>query len=174
MTAPTPEPATGTTPETFEGHTAGPWVWKAIGVGCNQELLLWGEHSDRPIVLDFVRKGMQGAAPRVRVDGIMQPFDRTHPDVRLIAAAPTLLQRIADLEAERDRYLEWCDKYKADNAALREKIERDPVWFVPDKIVAHAGQCFKLRVDDNGPRIVIEKVAKVSVRNGTGTRKETT
>ena len=77
-------------------HTPGPWKWASMG----QETVLWGEHGMRPIVLDFVRKGMQGAAPRIRKGGIMYPFEPEHPDARLIAAAPSLLSALEAVEWE--------------------------------------------------------------------------
>lgn len=71
--------------------TPGPWAWQRWG----KSLCLVGDHSDRPIVMDFVRSGMQGATARFRNLGLMCPADRDpvtdeFPDARLIAAAPDL------------------------------------------------------------------------------------
>lgn len=79
-------------------------------------------------------------------------------DSPVMALAPT--EVLALLSAA-----ERCGELEAEVKRLREKIERDPVWFVPGKIVAHAGQCFKLRLDEPGPRIVLERVAKVTTRD---------
>lgn len=88
-------------------HTSGPWFWHWDGQ-CRPSL----RTPDRGqlIVMDFGRKGMQGATPRfAHWTGMMggSPRDRTggvlvdwaefhgkygmHPDARLIAAAPALL-----------------------------------------------------------------------------------
>jgi hypothetical protein len=59
---------------------------------------------------------------------------------------------------------EMIAQQEAEIHRLQEKIQREPVWLIPDKIVAHTGRCFKLRLDDPGPRIVVEKTGRVTVR----------
>ena len=70
-------------------YTPGPWGWMDMG-----GIKLVGQHGHRPIVMDFVREGMQGATLRLRKDGIMREFDANHPDARLIAAAPELFKAL--------------------------------------------------------------------------------
>ena len=72
-------------------HTKGPWHWRKFG----NHWALTTTHSGSLIVLDCVRKGMQGADFRVRVEPCrMVPFTEDHPDARLIAAAPELLSAL--------------------------------------------------------------------------------
>jgi len=91
-------------------HTAGPWIWRWRG----GHLTL--ETPDRGclIVMDFVRKGMAGAVPRFALwdgedrqplGGIMNRADTLgmdvteHPDGRLIALAPKMLEALKDTAA---------------------------------------------------------------------------
>lgn len=87
-------------------HTPGPWYWDINRR--TRTIRLWG--GNRLVVMDFARWGMQSAQPRFsnRPDdkhgGIMytaEEYDQeevegfvsvgSHPDARLIAAAPDLL-----------------------------------------------------------------------------------
>ena len=90
--------------------TGGPWDWRVNLATRSVEL-----HAGREYVMDFVRWGMQNAAPRFRRDGLMvrtidllaivpghahhagwwQTID--HPDARLIAAAPALYEALASM-----------------------------------------------------------------------------
>lgn len=81
--------------------TPGPWEWFCHPGG---DVYLGTPDRGRLIVMDFVRRGMQGAAPRfaflegderLRMGGLMMPVStndlQAHPDARIIAAAPDLL-----------------------------------------------------------------------------------
>lgn len=89
-------------------HTPGPWGWLMIG----NRLLLGTPDRGCLIVMDFVRDGMQGAAPRFsdwagrsdgepreRFGGLMRPLSELggHADARLIAAAPDLAEALEAL-----------------------------------------------------------------------------
>jgi hypothetical protein len=107
----------------FEGHTAGMWRWRIhCETGANVAQIET-PHSGRLLVMDCVRWGMTGAAPRLAVwrdgeprgsrnSGIMHRMDEiavakdhngdcqvAHPDALLIAAAPALLAEVKRLLA---------------------------------------------------------------------------
>jgi hypothetical protein len=84
-------------------HTPGPWQWRRFAKG-ERAPFLEAPHSGLLLVMDFIRRGMNGAQPRFatwdgkergRMGGIMVPADKLnlaeHPDAKLIAAAPDLL-----------------------------------------------------------------------------------
>lgn len=79
-------------------YTQSPWYWKKFGASWK----LISPKNGLCTVMDFVRQGMQGAQPRFSdrngkaLGGRMidaRNLDlNTHPDARLIAAAPELLE----------------------------------------------------------------------------------
>lgn len=109
----------------FEGHTPGPWRWELSSSGKAVHVVGGTPRYDLT-VMDFARWGMASATPRFRDvahDGMnimhrlpdvadwIRPFsgrehhaswcaETTHPDARLIAAAPDLLAEVIRLRAE--------------------------------------------------------------------------
>jgi hypothetical protein len=124
-------------------HTPGPWRWEFNSTHKSVELC-GGTPAFDKTVMDFTRWGMSGASPRFmgddggfrilhrlqdRKDWIAAFSGRehhqhwfatvTHPDARLIAAAPELLSALQVAEmALRERGLRACGEYKQIEAAI--------------------------------------------------------
>lgn len=98
-----------------DGHCPGPWGW----FGSDKAPVLATHRGGRILVMDFVRSGMNGAAPRFQSNHVMKRADAfpvfevspeaqvyspsiyrrdivaiRHPDAALIAAAPELWDAI--------------------------------------------------------------------------------
>lgn len=93
-------------------HTSGPWKW-FVNTKSNT-VYLATPNRGRLSVMDFVRWGMQNAQPRFREDDLLcymrsakelvEPdhngaaSEIDHPDAKLIAAAPDLLEVLWEIE----------------------------------------------------------------------------
>lgn len=112
-------------------HTPGPWQWFERMPG---RPYLATPDRGQLYVLGFERKGMQGAGPvfshwpgisdgteRERKGGIMEPGlllrdGSMHPDARLIAAAPDLLEAL--------RKIDGCEDFFEVQAIARDAIAK--------------------------------------------------
>lgn len=121
--------------------TPGPWEWDVI----DAHKCIYLE-SARWKVMDFTRYGMNGAAPRFLVDGVMERADSLlksipgkehhegfdnyidHPDAQFIAHArqdiPVLLAEVEQLNSYVETYKDICDKHTAINRELLAEIKR--------------------------------------------------
>lgn len=118
--------------ERTAGHTPGPWWWSQNDHGKSVALYSKGLNT----VMDFVRYGAQGAAPRFQIGGIMKRSDALgvprvgdehnaswrkdidHPDARLQRYAPDLLTLAESAIAEARKY-RWAIKDALTHAAGR-------------------------------------------------------
>ena len=109
--------------------TKGEWQWIKMG----DNLVLAATHHGTLIVMDFVRKGMNSAQPRFAIregnkGGLLKKTDEidvaNHPDARLIAAAPDLLEAC---EAWMKVESEMADKNSCPDLALRAQYRKQAV-----------------------------------------------
>lgn len=90
---------TDSAPAVNASHTPGPLAWQKMG----SRWCLTGQYGMRPIILSANPKGelMLRDAAKDR----LIPFDPSHPDARLLASAPCLLEA---LKWCREEFLTQC------------------------------------------------------------------
>ena len=121
-------------------NTKGPWVWSQLENAGG--IYLCTPHSGCLLVMDFVRQGMSSAQPRFarwegkergRMGGVMVPAEQMdldrHPDAKLIAAAPDLLEacrlclRSMDLATEQGFEINREAYFAARDAIEKAKVQ---------------------------------------------------
>lgn len=76
--------------EEFKG-TKAPWVWQKFGYAT----YLTAQHGMREIIIGSIND-----VPAMNVDGILRRVDTDHPNAKLIAAAPDLLEALQDTDKD--------------------------------------------------------------------------
>ena len=128
----------------FKG-TCAPWRWE-LNENSKDVILCGGKPTYDSTVMDFVRYGMGGAAPRFKIEvapalGIMQRCELfgvevkgrehhskwfkaiDHPDANLISAAPDLLQAAIDfIEKVDDGRARSTDSYNKFKLAVHKAL----------------------------------------------------
>lgn len=75
-------------------HTAGPWKWQLFG----DTYMLTAQHGRREIIVGAIQHGvMKYPVVAMASDGVLQDVDPIHPNAKLIAAAPELLEALEGL-----------------------------------------------------------------------------
>ena len=79
-------------------HTQSPWAWQKFGT----EYLLTAQHGMREIIIGATdlnanidccdNRVIANTVPTMNKDGICRPIDPVHPNAKLIAASPELLE----------------------------------------------------------------------------------
>lgn len=90
----------------MSAHTPGPWRWL-------DEATLVADRGARPVVLTPLRRGLPGMGTRAE-SGLIEPLTPEHPNSRLIAAAPDLLEVARELLEDHRR----VDPHHEDMCAL--------------------------------------------------------
>ncbi len=121
------EPTVEEVQNLVNASTEGPWHW-FCSHNTYRSVYLATKRWGRRFVMDFVRYGMQGAAPRFQVHdgedrGLMYRCDElgdekdhngdyslSHPDARLIALAPVIARMWLRDKAELKKIIEEMDK----------------------------------------------------------------
>jgi hypothetical protein len=74
-------------------HTQGPWQWQKFG----EFRFLAAQHGMREIIIGSIKPvGYETGVPAMNKNGILEPIDPNHPNAKLIAAAPELLNALIE------------------------------------------------------------------------------
>lgn len=128
----------GTETSKYAGHTPGPWRWTTMG---SNNMMLATPNRGRLIIMDFCRKGMNGAMPRFArrdpadrggiLEDVRTPEEaESFPDARLISDAPLLL-------AQRDAAVSENERLKSACEAAADWIGKLKRWQNESGITAH-------------------------------------
>ena len=103
-------------------HTAAPWGWQRFG----DTYSLTAQHGMREIIIGGIKHGQMGyPVVGMNLDGILQDVDPSHPNAKLIAAAPDMLKIIQEAEAWLSFNLNPdADQIRVYKMALREVIKK--------------------------------------------------
>lgn len=90
--------------------TKGPWAWQKFG----EYFLLCAQHGMREIIVSSlpVAKKPIPTYPAMNINGRLEAIDPNHPNAKLIADAPVMLQIIKDFVNEYEIFSEIPENYK--------------------------------------------------------------
>lgn len=102
-------------------HTPGPWAWQLFG----DTYSLTAQHGRREQIISAIPHGqMKYPVVAMASDGRLQDVDPKHPNARLIASAPDLLDRMEIVQGVlKALHKEESDKASPDQNRLRAFVD---------------------------------------------------